>query len=124
MAFKASPVRFFLLDGMLTLLLSGGLRLGIRLILYEHHSEIQQLWPSYLSKPQQTPARRKNHYLSLVPVEPGKRCSGKFWTIPHLNYHVVGFLDDDRTKWGRSLHGLKVFGGVEMLPEDHQARKN
>jgi FlaA1/EpsC-like NDP-sugar epimerase len=36
---------------------------------------------------------------------------------PRLNYHVVGFLDDDRAKWGRSLHGLKVFGGVELLPE-------
>jgi FlaA1/EpsC-like NDP-sugar epimerase len=36
---------------------------------------------------------------------------------PHVDYHVVGFLDDDRAKWGRSLHGLKVFGGAEMLPK-------
>jgi FlaA1/EpsC-like NDP-sugar epimerase len=34
-----------------------------------------------------------------------------------LDYHLVGFLDDDRAKWGRSLHGLKVLGGVEQLPK-------
>lgn len=36
---------------------------------------------------------------------------------PRLNYRVMGFLDDDRSKWGRTLHGLQIYGGVEMLPE-------
>jgi FlaA1/EpsC-like NDP-sugar epimerase len=34
-----------------------------------------------------------------------------------LNYQVVAFLDDDRSKWRRSLHGKKVYGGIEMLPD-------
>ena len=42
---------------------------------------------------------------------------------PNLNYYVVGFLDDDRSKWGRSLHGLKVFGDTEMLPKIIRHRK-
>lgn len=32
---------------------------------------------------------------------------------PH--YHVVGFLDDDSTTWGMSLHGRPVLGGRDAL---------
>jgi len=47
----------------------------------------------------------------------GEKMLREIFDNPHLDYHVVGFLDDDHAKWGRSLHGLQVFGGVDMLPE-------
>jgi FlaA1/EpsC-like NDP-sugar epimerase len=32
-------------------------------------------------------------------------------------YRPVGFIDDDATKWHTNIHGLKVLGAVERLPE-------
>jgi UDP-GlcNAc:undecaprenyl-phosphate GlcNAc-1-phosphate transferase len=31
-------------------------------------------------------------------------------------YSPIGFIDDDRSKEGRQIHGLTVFGGVDALP--------
>ncbi len=33
------------------------------------------------------------------------------------NYNVVGFIDDDDAKHGRSLHGIKILGACEDIPE-------
>ena len=33
-----------------------------------------------------------------------------------LNYDVVGFIDDDKEKQGRTIHGIKVLGYVDHLP--------
>lgn len=32
-------------------------------------------------------------------------------------YRVVGFLDDDASKWGMQIHGCEVFGGRAALPD-------
>jgi FlaA1/EpsC-like NDP-sugar epimerase len=31
-------------------------------------------------------------------------------------WRVVGFVDDDRAKWGREVLGKPVFGGIDLLP--------
>lgn len=36
---------------------------------------------------------------------------------PAANYRVIGFLDDDRMKWGMRVHGYTVFGGRGALGE-------
>lgn len=36
---------------------------------------------------------------------------------PAANYRVIGFLDDDSTKWGLRIHDYPVFGGREALNE-------
>ena len=35
-------------------------------------------------------------------------------------YRVVGFLDDERALWGRSLGDIPVVGGCDALPDLHQ----
>ena len=35
----------------------------------------------------------------------------------NMNYNVVGFIDDDASKWGMSLSGRKIFGGREKIKE-------
>jgi UDP-GlcNAc:undecaprenyl-phosphate/decaprenyl-phosphate GlcNAc-1-phosphate transferase len=41
----------------------------------------------------------------------------------HVAYHPIGFLDDDPRKEGRSVAGLRIFGGAEKLPEILQHKK-
>ena len=36
-------------------------------------------------------------------------------TSASYDWHPLGFVDDDRTKWGRKLAGLPVHGGLEWL---------
>lgn len=31
-------------------------------------------------------------------------------------WHIVGILDDDRSKWGRQINDVKVLGGINNLP--------
>lgn len=38
-------------------------------------------------------------------------------------YHVVGFLDDDRLKHGADIHGVRVFGPIDLLPRKVVRRK-
>ncbi len=36
---------------------------------------------------------------------------------PHGDYLPIGFVDDDRTKIGNDIHGLRVFGDIASIPE-------
>jgi UDP-GlcNAc:undecaprenyl-phosphate/decaprenyl-phosphate GlcNAc-1-phosphate transferase len=36
---------------------------------------------------------------------------------PEIGYCPIGFLDDDPTKEGRSVSGLRIFGGADKLPQ-------
>ena len=49
--------------------------------------------------------------------DPARRSCARFSTILHLDHEVIGFLDDDPGKKGRSIHGVPVFGAVDLLPE-------
>jgi UDP-GlcNAc:undecaprenyl-phosphate GlcNAc-1-phosphate transferase len=41
----------------------------------------------------------------------------------HIEYRPIGFLDDDPLKTGRTVLGLRIFGGAEKLPEIVQREK-
>ncbi len=42
---------------------------------------------------------------------------------PDMGYTVVGFVDDDFYKWGRSIHEVNVLGGSDQLSEILEYRK-
>ena len=35
---------------------------------------------------------------------------------PSLNYHIVGFVDDETGKHGKRIHGVEVLGSIDQLP--------
>ena len=96
------------MDGALTLLFTGGLRLGIRM-----------LYSAGSSHPK-GPARRA---LVIGAGGLGERLARESTQSPDLNLHVVGFLDDDPDKLGRSLHGREVLGGIGDLARVAAAHK-
>ena len=112
--FESFSRAVFILDGVLTFILAGCYRLAIRLY--------------YMNKGNGNVA---NHFfLSLKKIDKGnwKRvliigagdAGEQILRQLSLNsihqYHVVGFLDDDRTKKGRMVHGLPVLGNLDELP--------
>jgi FlaA1/EpsC-like NDP-sugar epimerase len=109
------PRSIFLLDAILTFLMIGGLRMGIRLFTRATSSS-EGLWP-FRSWRLRSPRSKGKSVLIVGAGGAGEKMLREIFDNPHLDYHVVGFLDDDCTKWGRSLHGLQVFGGVDLLPE-------
>ncbi len=97
------------MDGVLTLAFTAGLRLGIRVF--------HDRWPGRLPRPKAPPRR----VLVIGAGGLGERLLREIAATPELNLHVVGFLDDDRRKIGRTLHGRPVLGSVAELPRLAQA---
>ncbi|MFA6319128.1 MAG: nucleoside-diphosphate sugar epimerase/dehydratase [Elusimicrobiota bacterium] len=45
----------------------------------------------------------------------GESIARQMLNAPDAAYRVAGFLDDDKEKWGLSIHGCPVLGGLESL---------
>lgn len=108
------PRSIFLLDGLLTAIFSGGLRLSIRSF-YGYGTLPKSLAPFCWFGHRKNRANTK----SVVIVGAGgagEKMLREIWDNSHLNYEVIGFLDDDQGKWGRTVHGVKVLGSISELP--------
>ncbi|MHB9074082.1 MAG: polysaccharide biosynthesis protein [Desulfobaccales bacterium] len=112
--FQGVPRSVFVVDTMLTFLLCGGFRMGIRIIYATRHSE--RVLPLVFSGGNNRHSSKKT-VIIIGAGGAGEKMLREIIDNPYIDYLVVGFLDDDRNKWGRSLHGLKVFGGAEILPQ-------
>jgi FlaA1/EpsC-like NDP-sugar epimerase len=110
------PRSVFLIDAILTVALNGGLRLGIRFLYSRPFQTFRDVLPSYLANGKK-PAVTEKAVLIIGAGSAGEMMCREISDNPSLNYRVQGFLDDDSSKWGRYLHGIKVYGGVETLPE-------
>ncbi len=101
----------FLIDGVLSFLFTGGLRLFIRLIFREYVENRGKNSGFYLFKTNK----------DLIPVliygagSAGEKLFRELTENPRLNFRVAGFVDDDKKKWGRSIHGITVLGGAKDL---------
>jgi FlaA1/EpsC-like NDP-sugar epimerase len=110
------PRSIFILDGILTFVMSGGLRVAIRFFYLSRQNSETTMKINPL--PIQNRSRPKEKFIIIVGAgRAGETTVREILQNPQVNCHVLGFLDDDRTKWGRSLHGFKVFGSVDSLPK-------
>ncbi|MHB8770708.1 MAG: polysaccharide biosynthesis protein [Syntrophales bacterium] len=107
----------FLIDGGLTFLFTGGLRMVIRTFFARYDRTGQPL-----ALP---PAQRKR-ILIVGAGAAGEKILREIIENDHLSYRVAGFVDDDPKKHGRSIHGIRVLGPLSELARiaiDHQAEE-
>lgn len=99
----------FVLDGGLTFLLTGGLRMAIR-----SYFAFRERAPDTDVSPR--PKHRKR-VLIVGAGAAGEKILREIFDNYQLHYDMLGFVDDDSRKLGRTIHGISVLGSVEILPD-------
>jgi FlaA1/EpsC-like NDP-sugar epimerase len=92
------PRAVFLLDAVLTIALIGGARFGWRIFHDRGHLE------------------RSKHLLIYGAGDAGEMIVRDMLNNPYYEYEPIGFIDDDRSRVGRRIHGVQVLGTREALP--------
>ena len=107
----------FVMDGGLTFLLTGGLRMFIRTF----YSRLDRNGQAVV-----IPTAQRKRILIVGAGSAGEKTLREIIENDHLPYSVVGFIDDDRKKHGRSIHGIPVLGSLNELAkiiEDKSVRE-
>jgi FlaA1/EpsC-like NDP-sugar epimerase len=106
--FIVFPRSVIIIDGILTLILVGGVRFSIRAV-------------DQLSRRASGGVRRG--VLVMGAGEAGAMVVRELQRNPQLNQTPVGYLDDDSSKHGMKIHGVPVLGGREDIPRVVQAHR-
>lgn len=105
--FEGYSRSIFLADGILTFVLTGGLRMAIR-----YYYTIQRKIRTD-NEPVHSPHAPK--VLILGAGQAGEKILREIEENKTLNYNVVGFIDDDPAKQGLTIHGVRVVGNTDRL---------
>ncbi|MBA4391257.1 MAG: polysaccharide biosynthesis protein [Syntrophus sp. (in: bacteria)] len=97
------PKRIILEDSIISIFLIAGLRISKRLYMEVIHK--------------QRPARQAKRALILGAGNTGEMIVRDMARVNFSEFYPVGFLDDDKTRIGTYIHGVKVFGTTETLRE-------
>ena len=100
----------FLIDGVLTFLFSGGLRLLIRV----YFSSGAHLNGGHIFNRE---SKNPKPIFIIGAGDAGEKILREIAENERLNYHIVGFIDDDPEKQGRTIHGVPVIGNIHQLPQ-------
>ncbi|MGA1840533.1 MAG: polysaccharide biosynthesis protein [bacterium] len=99
----------FFVDGILTIFLTGGLRLGIRLF-FDYRKRGSFTW----NKDKKLQKKGKK-VLIIGAGDAGEKILREIHDNVDLHYHVIGFLDDDYNKINRLIHGVKVIDSIDGI---------
>jgi len=108
----------FIVDGILTFLLIGGIRMAIR-----------SYFAIYTGSKNDPDPPKKVHFKKTLIIgagAAGEKILREVIENYQLHYKVIGFIDDDPVKKGRSIHGVHVLGSVddlEKILEDEQIQE-
>ncbi|PKN18692.1 MAG: polysaccharide biosynthesis protein [Deltaproteobacteria bacterium HGW-Deltaproteobacteria-6] len=97
----------FIADGIITFMLTGGVRMAIRSFYAVLMSPNANVHP-----PAHT---RMTKVLIIGAGQAGEKILREIIENYNLNYEVVGFIDDDAAKQGRTIHGIRVLGTLDHL---------
>ncbi|MBU2056024.1 MAG: polysaccharide biosynthesis protein [Proteobacteria bacterium] len=99
----------FILDGAVTFLLVGGLRMAIRTFFMS--------WDRARETNVSLRPKHRKRVLIIGAGAAGEKILREIFENYQLHYEVAGFIDDNPDKLGRTIHGVPVRGSVEKLPE-------
>ena len=101
--FQGFPRSAFLIDFVLTLLFIGGIRVGVRMVLNPG---------SVMSEGFLGNGKNRKRVIILGAGFTGEKVVREILDSPAMEMKPVAFLDDDRSKQGKSIHGVPVKGGI------------
>jgi len=96
-------------DGVITFFLTGGLRMAIRSFFATWNAPKNGFHPPV--------DLRQTRVLIIGAGQAGEKILREIMDNDTLHYDVAGFVDDDSDKQGRSIHGKRVLGKVDRLPD-------
>ena len=96
------PDSVFVLDFAGTIALVCGARLAVRL----YHEEVRPTAEGVVPK-----------LLVLGAGNAGENVVREVLRMPVMRYRIVGFLDDDSSKWGAQIHGFEILGPIDKIKE-------
>ena len=99
----------FVIDWVLTVFMAGGVRVLIR-SLYSYYDG--STLPFY----QESCSADRNNVLILGAGRAGEKVVREIMGSGQIRYRPVGFLDNDGSKSGRTIHGVPVIGSLAELP--------
>jgi|WetSurMetagenome_2_1015567.scaffolds.fasta_scaffold00078_34 FlaA1/EpsC-like NDP-sugar epimerase len=109
------PRSVFAIDWVITILLIGGIRFGIRMALTNHISTLL----SFRSIRGSNSARK---LLIIGAGDAGEKVLREIRDNPLVLFEPFGFLDDSKVKQGQMIHGVRVIGTIDdlqKLPDEY-----
>jgi FlaA1/EpsC-like NDP-sugar epimerase len=105
--FQGYSRAIFIVDGVLTFLLVGGKLMAIRSYFarYANPKTREEILPNV-------------HYKNVMIIgagDAGEKILREIFENNQLHYKVIGFIDDDPQKKGRSIHGVPVLGNLVKI---------
>jgi FlaA1/EpsC-like NDP-sugar epimerase len=113
--FQGFPRSVFIIDGILTFIFIGGLRVTIRVFLSEQDKGFHSLSLIFQLHSGKKLTKPKKSLLIIGAGDAGEKILREIKENPRLDYEVVGFLDDDPKKRGMKIHGVSVLGPVPKI---------
>lgn len=107
--FVGVPRSVIAFDFVLTFLFIGGIRVAVRVLLNRGSGGFLL---GFSGKGETGGPRR---VLLIGAGNAGEKAVRDMLDSSSMKMGPVGFLDDDRSKWGMSIHGIKVLGGVDSI---------
>jgi len=120
--FEGFPRSIFILDWILTFIFISGIRVAIRLFLFERERGFS-FFRQFVSKQSTNALGKPEKRLLIIGAgDAGEKMLREINDNPRLNYRVMGFLDDEPKKEGLKIHGIPVLGPtprvIEMAARD------
>ena len=108
--FEGYPRSVFIIDGLLTFVAIGGIRMVIRLY-FTRENGSKTLSP--LRSQSQEDDRKR--VLIIGGGDAGEKAVREIRDSPRLGYKAVAFIDDDPSKIGRSIHNVPVVDNIKGI---------